>query len=413
MGLQASTTHSQPDQSYSSLYPGTAAPGTPNSAQKAQTKPLVKRARYGLLKGVQDQYPSDDPTSNIEPHNGKAPSIGGPAMKGASGKNSSGSTGKETEPDRKGVRDREIDGDQEGDGDDDGNNEPADSEVKDVFAIPPTQFKKFRKLPLEIRRMVWDLALPEPQVIKITANGYLCHLTRGGITTQTWINRPRAHYRVPYMLGVCKESRREVLVFHRPCFRANFGGIPIYFNAKQDLLYFQSTDALINFYGGSLPNYVREDLTHGYRLNMRDMHTVVEQIAIGRVRNMEGMIGGVLNQMRALKSVVIEDLSMRPDGENVIMDFTQGIADLALGWKDYTVRRQPQRGVDFKFTDRPGFEALINQWAGRIFAEDLTPEARAVIFGGCSSSVNGSGAVTNSNTAATAGVQAPLQAAAQ
>ncbi|PBP23739.1 hypothetical protein BUE80_DR005387 [Diplocarpon rosae] len=376
-------------------------------------KPPSMRAREGQCKRVQDQDPSDDPTSNIEPHDGKAPDTGGPTMKGASGKNSSGSIQKATEPGRRDVRDENIDGDQEGDGDDDGNDEPGDREVEDEFAIPPTQFKKFRKLPLEIRRMVWNLALPKPQVIKITANGYLRHLTRGGITTQTWINRPRANYRVPYMLSVCKESRSEVLVFHRPCFKGNFGGIPIYFNAKQDLLYFQSTDALINFYGGSLPNYVKEDLTLGYRLNMRDMHTVVEQIAIGRVRNMEGMIGGVLNQMRALKSVAIEDLNMRPDGENVILDFTQGIADLALGWKSYTVRRQPQQGVDFKFTDRPGFEKLINQWTGRIFAEELTTEAGAVKLGGSGSSINGSGAATNPNTVTLAGVQASLQSAAQ
>ncbi|OWP02327.1 hypothetical protein B2J93_3115 [Marssonina coronariae] len=431
--------HSQPNQSHRGPAPRTAIPGASNSVQKAPGKPATKRAKSFQRKRIRDQHNSDDLTSNSGPRNETVQDAAGPAVKGTCSKNGGGSNTNGGNTKRKAIDEENMCGGQEGDGDDDEN--AADTEDEDEFAIPPTKFKKFRKLPLEIRRMIWYLILPEPQVIKITGNGYLRHLTRGGITTQTWINRPRANYKVPYMLSICKESRKEVIVHHRPCFKANFGGIPIFFNAKQDLLHFQSTDALIHFYGGSLPNYVKEDLTNGFRYNMRDMHTVVEQIAIGRVRNMEGMIGGVLNQMSALRSAVIEDLNMRRDGANIIMDFTQGIEDLALGWKDYTVRRHPKRGVDFKLIDHPSFETLINQWnvgipafhkcnkrlkyvQGSIFAdEELKPETEAVTSGGSGSSVDagtggavgsGSGTTANQNAAAvTTATQATFQVPSQ
>ncbi|KAI9049769.1 hypothetical protein LZ554_005920 [Drepanopeziza brunnea f. sp. 'monogermtubi'] len=255
--------------------------------------------------------------------------------------------------------------------------ESADDEEKLYWAVPPVQLKKFPKLPIELRLMVWDLVLPEPQVIKISANGYFRREASGRTTTQDWVYRPSAQYRVPYMLSVCRESREEVMVHSVPCFASIFGGIPIYFNTKQDLMYFPNTEALMHFYAGAVPNLSTISLTTGgYSWSMTDFHTVVRQIAIGSVTNTEKMIGGVLNQMRGLESVLIEDKGMRGTGDTLILQLTQGVRALTFGWKDHTVRRPADRGVEFKFVPRCAFVRAINEWEGSIFSEeDLAEDA--------------------------------------
>ncbi|EKD12722.1 uncharacterized protein L3040_006873 [Drepanopeziza brunnea f. sp. 'multigermtubi'] len=286
----------------------------------------------------------------------------------------------------KGVNNRGGGGGKIGDGgdhaddesaeDESAEDESAEDEEKLYWVVPPVQLKKFPKLPFELRRMIWDLVLPDPQVIKISANGYFRREASGRTTTQDWVYRPSAQYRVPYMLSVCRESREEVMVHSVPCFASIFGGTPIYFNAKQDLMYFPDTEALMHFYAGVVPNLVNLSLiTGGYSWSMTDFHTVVRQIAIGSVTNMEKAIGGVLNQMRGLESVLIGDKGIRGTGDTLILQLTQGVRALTMGWKDHTVRRPADRSVAFKFVPRGAFVRAINEWEGNIFPEeDLAEE---------------------------------------
>ncbi|KAH6721824.1 hypothetical protein BKA61DRAFT_666563 [Leptodontidium sp. MPI-SDFR-AT-0119] len=243
--------------------------------------------------------------------------------------------------------------------------------------IPMEVFPRFPKLPLELRREVWRRVLPEPQSIFITANGHAQYIIIGNIRTQTWVYRPEASYKVPRLLGVCHETRQEVMIYHRPCFAHQFGGVPVYYNPKTDLLHFDNPEALLHFYGGSAPNYLPRSLTNGYRWNMREFHTNVTQIAVGNVEASEGMLGAMFNQMKGLKVVLIENQLMRPEGETIMKEVCDGIRELQLGWEEYTVERTDENRVKFKLVRSPQFKEKIQGWTGRIISEEEEAAERA------------------------------------
>lgn len=259
-------------------------------------------------------------------------------------------------------RDEENGGDGDGGMGDDRDNAPADYDAENYWTVPAVQFTKFPELPLELRRMIWGLMLPEPQVVKITGDGYFDLSKKNNLSSQAWVHRPRAQYRVPYMLSICKEARLEVIVHHPPRFQSILGGKPIYFNPDQDVLYFEDTDALIHFYGGSVPNHREWAKSNGYRFNMEDLHLVVRQVAIDNVSELEGMIGGILNQMRGLSQVLINDDHLPVAGDQTILKLTQGVQVLTLGWEKYTYDRPAYPGVDFKFVPDAEFARTINGW---------------------------------------------------
>ncbi|PVH79451.1 hypothetical protein DL98DRAFT_532937 [Cadophora sp. DSE1049] len=236
--------------------------------------------------------------------------------------------------------------------------------------IPFETFTLFPKMPLELRRDVWNRVLPVPQSIYIISNGYAQKLTVGNSTRNTFIFRAAASYKVPRLLSVCKEARQEVLLHHPPCFATNFGGVPIYYNRKIDLLHFDSPDALLHFHGGSAPNYLPRSITNGFRLNMREFYTTVSQIAVGNVRANEGMLGAMFNQMKGLKVVLLADLLCRPEGKDIINDYCHGVKDLEMGWEEYTVDRKTESKVEIKLVPLDEFKKVILGWKGRIVSEE-------------------------------------------
>ncbi|KAH7407242.1 hypothetical protein BKA64DRAFT_742908 [Cadophora sp. MPI-SDFR-AT-0126] len=253
--------------------------------------------------------------------------------------------------------------------------------------IPIESFKLFPKLPLELRRHVWKRVLPEPQSIYIFSNGYTQKLTVGEISRNTFVFRAAASYKVPRLLSVCKETRQEVMLHHHPCFATNFGGVPIYYNRKTDLLHFDSPDALLHFHGGSAPNHLPRSITNGFRLNMREFHTTVSQIAVGNVRSHEGMLGAMFNQMKGLKVALLADMLSRPQGKNIINDYCHGIKDLEMGWEQYTVDRKTENKVAIKLVSLHDFEGIIMGWKGRIISEEeeaanKADEAEATVMQG-------------------------------
>ncbi|KAG4435723.1 hypothetical protein IFR05_008809 [Cadophora sp. M221] len=248
--------------------------------------------------------------------------------------------------------------------------------------IPMEVFPQFPKLPLELRREVWRLVLPEPQSIFITSNGFAQNIIIGNTRTQSWVYRPEASYKVPRLLSVCLETRQEVMIYHRPSFANQFGGVPIYYNAKTDLLHFENHEALLHFYGGSAPNYLPRSLTGGFRWNMREFHTKVTQVAVGKVEANEGMLGAMFNQMKGLKVVLIDNRIMRPEGETIMKEICDGVRELQMGWEEYTVERTDANRVRFKLVRSPQFKEIIQGWTGRIISEEeeatlLTEEAEA------------------------------------
>ncbi|KAK0100708.1 hypothetical protein ONS95_007159 [Cadophora gregata] len=236
--------------------------------------------------------------------------------------------------------------------------------------IPMEKFMFFPKLPLELRRFVWNRLLPEPQSIYMISNGHTQKLTVGSITRNTYIYRAAASYKVPLLLSVCKETRQEVMFHHPPCFATNFGGVPIYYNRKIDLLHFDNPDALLHFHGGSAPNYLPRSITRGFRLNMYEFYNTVSQIAVGNVRAQEGMLGAIFNQMKALKVVLLADKLCRPQGKSIINDYCHGIKDLEMGWEEYTIDRKTENKVEIKLVNFDEFKETILGWKGRIISEE-------------------------------------------
>lgn len=233
--------------------------------------------------------------------------------------------------------------------------------VEDGY-IPIEQFTLFKKMPLELRRFVWNNVLPAPQTIYITVNGFAQSIWSGNVKKSVWIHRASATYKVPYLLTVSRETRQEVMINHPPSFAPQFGGVPIYYNHKHDLLHFDCPEAVLHFYGGSAPNYLPRSLTRGYRLNMRQFHTTVSQIAIGKVRASEGMLGGIFNQMKGLKVVLIENLIQRVEGASIIREYCDGSKELEMGWEEYTVVRNATNKVQLKLVTCDAFKEMIQGW---------------------------------------------------
>lgn len=95
---------------------------------------------------------------------------------------------------------------------------------------------------------------------------------------------------------------------------------------------------------------------------MKDAHDLVQQVAVGKVTVMEGVLGGIFNQMRGLKSVLLEDMDMRMDSEDLIWDFTMGRRELELGWEEYTLKRSPDKPVNLKILNGADFKTFIADW---------------------------------------------------
>ncbi|CAG8960783.1 hypothetical protein HYFRA_00002320 [Hymenoscyphus fraxineus] len=117
----------------------------------------------------------------------------------------------------------------------------------------PLTFPLFNNLPKELREQIWDLALPDPQVITIT----LVHdeETIAGSPTEKegtygtvtrLVEKCHAIYDFPSLLLVNSEARERALRHYKLCFEDNFI-YPIYFDATRDTLHLDSCNTLTAF----------------------------------------------------------------------------------------------------------------------------------------------------------------------
>lgn len=86
----------------------------------------------------------------------------------------------------------------------------------------------FDKLPVELRIMIWKLAKPEPRIIDLS-------------------DRPQKHTmrpKLPALLCVNRESRREMKTFYKQLLDANYGA-GSYFDYDRDILYVSSPYTLV------------------------------------------------------------------------------------------------------------------------------------------------------------------------
>ncbi|PVH88998.1 hypothetical protein DL98DRAFT_622755 [Cadophora sp. DSE1049] len=95
-------------------------------------------------------------------------------------------------------------------------------------AIPTTTFPKFRKLPPELRRMIWTLIIPNRRVVKISSTRHL-NYSRGMAL--------KANANLPIPLSVSSESRQIALKYFTLAFELVLSS-PVYFNFQHDTLLF-------------------------------------------------------------------------------------------------------------------------------------------------------------------------------
>lgn len=116
------------------------------------------------------------------------------------------------------------------------------------------EFTLFPKLPIEIRFMVWDLTLPDSQIITVNNVG-----ERNGkpeiehfvLSFRSFSNlRAKASYKIPVALHTTTESRCYAKTHFSMAFEHQLGGNPIYFNVSKDLLVVEDGLALMALLGG-------------------------------------------------------------------------------------------------------------------------------------------------------------------
>jgi hypothetical protein len=208
-----------------------------------------------------------------------------------------------------------------------------------------TEFHLFKKLAPEIRQMIWLEVFPNAQAVKITEDGLHADVRLSFLRlTHNYIYRAKVTYVPSPLLFVNRESRAMVMSKYPLAFAAQLGGRPIRFNFQKDILYFESPAAMINFYGGTLPNFQSELETFGYKYNMSEVHDKVQHVAVGNVNVYKGVVGGTLNQFRALKTVILGDAKGQDVGEpyDMILDFITGDERLGFGWQRFQNFKTPE-----------------------------------------------------------------------
>ena len=109
-----------------------------------------------------------------------------------------------------------------------------------------TEFKKYPKLPLELKNMIVKRATPT--AAKVVVIGLQDVELPDGSTTQ----KAKARYQKPAFLDVDKSFRELVLKMFTAAFMINLEGTPVYFNFKIDALVYESIKAMAVFNGDYL-----------------------------------------------------------------------------------------------------------------------------------------------------------------
>ncbi|CZR52641.1 uncharacterized protein PAC_02518 [Phialocephala subalpina] len=203
----------------------------------------------------------------------------------------------------------------------------------------PTEFTLFNKLAPEIHEMIWNYALnDQAQAIKIIGDGYNHELRPTLLsTTHRFTYRAKASYVPSVLLEVNSESRDIVNKQYPLAFGPQLGGRPIRFNFSRDILYFESPNAMINFYGGTLPMFNVELDVYGFSEDMNEVHDNVQHVAVGHIRYFKGTVGATLNQYKNLKTVILgaEVGDDQYAANEIVVDYLTGDRRLQWGWERY------------------------------------------------------------------------------
>ncbi|KAK0117293.1 hypothetical protein ONS96_013126 [Cadophora gregata f. sp. sojae] len=158
------------------------------------------------------------------------------------------------------------------------------------------EFKRFPKLPLELRNMIWKEAAIVPQFVMI-----------GMIEVAPWLKAVTFFTKPPAILHACSESRLAALPEFEIAFTKNaHEGDGMYFNFSRDALSFKGFDAINDFFfDGHLYPQVRlfyqpgrrlfalsfEELTTAKRLGARSLRILGQPSHVILVREQGSDLG--------------------------------------------------------------------------------------------------------------------------
>ncbi|KAL2074935.1 hypothetical protein VTL71DRAFT_8715 [Oculimacula yallundae] len=140
-------------------------------------------------------------------------------------------------------------------------------------------FTLFPKLPLELRLMIWECALPAPRIIALVASELL---PTNSTKRYNAVKKPSPSN--PVLLFVSYESRTVVLSTYRLVFR-NLLHTPLYFDFSKDMLFFPRMTDLVLFVLG-----FKKSLTPGWRLDDVTEIQAVERLVVGIDSNASGRL---------------------------------------------------------------------------------------------------------------------------
>lgn len=106
-------------------------------------------------------------------------------------------------------------------------------------------FAPFAKLPPELQCLIWNHALPGPQIITITSKWRGPRQSRSRYKYSA--EKPRALYKVPSIFHACSDSRQIALATYQPSFRHRLEH-PIFFDIEQDTLFMLDGPTVAKFY---------------------------------------------------------------------------------------------------------------------------------------------------------------------
>ncbi|KAF8853352.1 hypothetical protein BDZ45DRAFT_748663 [Acephala macrosclerotiorum] len=110
----------------------------------------------------------------------------------------------------------------------------------------PKDFRMFPELPIELRLRIWEMSIPDPQLIAIGCEfGYDSHSMQRRRTKDC-----AAFYKIPALLHTNKESRSVAESVYREEFADRLGGNGIWMDISKDILCFRRVLACDIFFRG-------------------------------------------------------------------------------------------------------------------------------------------------------------------
>ncbi|CZR52637.1 uncharacterized protein PAC_02514 [Phialocephala subalpina] len=139
-----------------------------------------------------------------------------------------------------------------------------------VLHPPLESFTLFPKLPIELRIIVWVLALPRSRRIKMSGQVIKIQNDSGVHSRSRSLEQLRLKIKTPSvsMLGTCQESRQVALQYYSPQLGARLNGNPINIDYETNVIimdglcYFNAVKPLYNFNGVIDHAAVEKELVH-------------------------------------------------------------------------------------------------------------------------------------------------------